>query len=337
MPAPTQMPSPVLFFETVSAYQRSEAIKAAVELGIFGAIGAEAQTAAVVADRCKASERGTRILCDFLVINGFLLKEDGRYRLTTDSAVFLDPKSPAYMGGALEFLAAPALKQKFAHLADCVRKGGTVEGAGSLEPEHPMWMDFARGMAAVTGFPAQAMAGALGFPKDRALKVLDVAASHGMFGIAVAKEYSKARIVAQDWKNVLAVASENAKKCGVADRLELLPGSVFDVDLGSGYDVVLLTNFLHHFDRPAIVGLLKKFHKCLVPGGRVMTLEFVPNDDRISPPAQASFSLTMLASTPSGDAYTFRDLDGMFRDAGFARSEVLPLEIGMQQVILSTR
>src|SRR5512140_571734 len=112
------------------------------------------------------------------------------------------------------------------------------------------------------------------------LKVLDIAAGHGLFGIEIAKQNPQARIVAVDWPQVLQVAQENARKAGVADRYELLPGSAFDVSFGGPYDVVLLTNFLHHFDHTTCVGLLKKVRAALKPGGLAATLEFVPNEDR---------------------------------------------------------
>ena len=68
-------PSPQLFFETVTAFHQTEALKAAIQLEIFTAIGEGNQTAAAIARRCQAAERGTRILCDALVIMGFLKKE----------------------------------------------------------------------------------------------------------------------------------------------------------------------------------------------------------------------------------------------------------------------
>jgi 2-polyprenyl-3-methyl-5-hydroxy-6-metoxy-1,4-benzoquinol methylase len=107
----------------------------------------------------------------------------------------------------------------------------------------------------------------------------------------------------------------------------MLPGSAFEVAFGGPYDVVLLTNFLHHFDPETCVGLLKKVHAALKPRGLAVTLEFVPNEDRVSPPVPAAFSLTMLASTVSGDAYTFRELSEMLRKAGFgeATAHAIPM------------
>src|SRR5215211_7969809 len=95
-----QQPSPQLFFQTVNAHQRTEALKTGVELEVFTAIGEGNTTAAQIAKRCQASERGTRILCDFLTIIGMLTKQGNQYALTLDSATFLDKRSPAYLGGA---------------------------------------------------------------------------------------------------------------------------------------------------------------------------------------------------------------------------------------------
>src|SRR5262249_53876826 len=92
-------------------------------------------------------------------------------------------------------------------------------------------------------------------------------------------------------------------------------------DYGAGYDVVLVTNFLHHFDPPTCTSLLRKIAAAMKPGGRVAILEFVPNDDRVSPPEAARFSLTMLAGTPAGDAYTFAELRRMVEEAGLKNVE----------------
>ena len=94
-------------------------------------------------------------------------------------------------------------------------------------------------------------------------------------------------LVADDHQLMLAavrVALDNAQKAGVENRYDMLPGSAFEVDFGGPYEAVLLTNFLHHFDVPTCVSLLKKVHSALRPGGCAATLEFVPNEDRVSPP-----------------------------------------------------
>jgi ubiquinone/menaquinone biosynthesis C-methylase UbiE len=334
--AETHQPSPALFFETMNAYQRTAALKAAIELDLFTAIGEGAHTAAALAQRCEASERGMRILCDYLVVIGFLTKDENRYGLTPDSAAFLDRRSPSYIATAATFLASPMLTEGFDDVAAVVRKGGTViSEEGSLEPEHPVWVEFARAMAPLMTLPAELIAKLVGADSGQKWKVLDIAAGHGLFGIAIAKHNPNAEIVALDWPNVLEVAKENARAAGVADRYGVIPGSAFDVDYGTGYDLVLLTNFLHHFDPETCELLLRKVYAALETSGRAVSFEFVPNEDRVSPPVAASFSLMMLGTTPSGDAYTFAELDRMFRNTGFSRSELHPLPPTFQQVVIS--
>jgi ubiquinone/menaquinone biosynthesis C-methylase UbiE len=160
---------------------------------------------------------------------------------------------------------------------------------------------------------------------SRPSKVLDIAASHGMWGIAFAKRYPLASVVAVDWAPVLEVARENAKRHGVTDRFSTIAGNAFDVDLGFHHDVVLIPNFLHHFNKEDCVRFLKRVQAALRDGGRVAIAEFVPNPDRVSPPESAGFSLIMLATTPEGDAYTFPEYQDMLDKAGFAHAEAHPL------------
>ncbi|HEX8071607.1 MAG TPA: class I SAM-dependent methyltransferase [Pyrinomonadaceae bacterium] len=328
--------SPVHIFDTMSAYQRTEALRAAIELDLFTAVAEGNETAADIARRCEASERGTRILCDYLTIYGFLSKEDTRYRLTPDAAVFLDRRSPAYVGGAIEFLLADALVAGFRETAAAVRKGGTaVSAEGTIKADNPLWVNFARGMAGMMMQPAQLIAQLVDPAADRPLRVLDIAAGHGRFGIAFAERNPQAEVTALDWAAVLEVATENAARAGVGARHHTLAGSAFDVDFGGPYDVVLLTNFLHHFDAPTNEALLRKVHAALADGGRAVTLEFVPNEDRVTPPPAAAFSLVMLVGTPAGDAYTYAELARMSANAGFARSELHPLAPLPQSVVIA--
>ena len=330
-----KQPSPALVFDTFNAYQRTQALKAGIELELFTAIGEGNTTAKAISERCGASERGTRILCDFLTVAGFLTKQDNNYSLTVDSATFLDKRSPAYMGTVSEFILSDHIKDKFDRLTDAVRKGGSVAEDEAFQPDHPMWVKFARAMQPMMAMPAQLLAQLVDGNHNQPLRILDIAAGHGAFGLAFAKQNPQVQVTAVDWPKVLEVAKENAEAAGVADRYHTNPGSAFDVDYGQGYDVVLLTNFLHHFDKATCETLLRKVHAALADGGRAVTLEFVPNDDRISPPQAAVFSMQMLGGTPAGDAYTFKELEAMFRNAGFSGSEIHELPPTIERVVVS--
>ena len=281
----------------------------------------------------KASERGTRILCDYLTIQGFLGKTDECYSNSPTAEVFLNKHSPAYIGSMATFLAHPGLMECFHDMAGSVRKGGTVS-QGTLAPEDPVWVEFARSMAPFMTMTAEIVAKVVARPGE-AQKVLDISAGHGLYGLMVAKANPSAQIYAADWANVLEVASENAAKFGAADRFHTIPGSAFDSDLGSGYDLMLVPNFLHHFDAPTCVKLLRKLRGAMKPGATLAIVEFVPNEDRISPPMAAAFSLQMLGGTEAGDAYTFRELDEMVREAGFGESQQQPLAPTPQTLILA--
>jgi 2-polyprenyl-3-methyl-5-hydroxy-6-metoxy-1,4-benzoquinol methylase len=332
--APQQPPTPQRFFDIINAHQRTEAMKAALELELFTAIGEGNTTAITIAKRCKASERGVRILCDFLTIHGFLTKEAEHYGLAPDAALFLDRHSPAYVGGAVEFLLTARIREANQRLTEAVRGGGSALVKGTLEPENPDWVKFAQAMMPMMHMPAGMIAAELRRGGE-VHKVLDVAASHGIYGISVAKQNPAAHVYASDWKNVLEVASRNAQAMGVADRYHLLPGDAFETDFGSGYDLVLVPNFLHHFDPPTCTVFMRKVHAVLEPGGRAAIAEFVPNPDRVSPPMAAAFSMMMLATTPAGDAYTFAELESISKDAGFARVELSPSEIGINRLVVA--
>jgi precorrin-6B methylase 2 len=331
-------PNPAAIFEAARGYQDSFVLKAGVELDVFTAIAKGSHTPAEIAKACNASERGVRILCDALTVLGFLVKTGSAYSLTADSAAFLDSRSPAYLGKAFKFLLNQAQMKNIEGLTEAVRRGEGGTAHDGLRPDDPIWVDFARGMAPMMVPPAQAIAQHL----KRALagrpapKVLDIAAGHGVFGVTVAQQLPNAQIYAVDWANVLEVARENAQAHGVGSRHHLIPGSAFDVDYGSGYDAALLTNFLHHFDTATDERLLEKLWNAMNSGAHLVILEFVPNEDRVSPPIPALFSVTMLSNTPCGDAYTFADLAKMCSNAGFEGARLVGLE-GMPQSLVLAR
>ena len=326
--------TPERIFDVINAYQQSAALKTGIELDLFTAIGEGNSDPASIARRCKCSERGARILCDYLVTIELLAKHDGKYALAPVAAAFLDGRSPAAMGSITQFLLLPAITDSMKELTAAVRKGGSAATEkGTLEIENPAWVEFARHMGPMMAMPADLIAHAIGASEGKKWKVLDIAAGHGLFGIAVAKQNPNAEIYAADWRNVLEVAKENAQRAGVSSRYHTIPGDAFAVDLGGLYDVVLLTNFLHHFDVPTCESFLKRIYSSMAPGGRAVTLDFIPNEDRVSPGTPARFSIIMLTTTPSGDAYTLSEYQKMFRNAGFASCEQIAMPIGEQVLV----
>jgi len=331
------LPTPERFFETLQAYQRTAALRAAIELELFTAIAKGAHDVRSIAAACRASERGIRMLCDYMAILGFLTKAaGGTYELSPDAKLFLTKGSPAYLGGIVDFLVSPEIANNFDHLADTIRTGTVPAQSNTVSTENPVWEKFARAMVPMMAPTAQEIANILDVPSTGWMRVLDIAAGHGIFGITLAQRNPDIEVVAVDWKGVLKVATENAARMGVGAQHKALPGDAFTVDWGTGYDVALVTNFLHHFDAKTNVTFLRKIADSMNHGGRIVVLEFVPFDDRISPPMPASFVMNMLAGTPAGDAYTYVELSDMLIDAGWHDPEEHRLQ-GPQTVIVAAK
>jgi len=330
--------SPAKFLEAMNAYQLTAALKAAIDLELFTAVGEAGGGLHEISQRIKASQRGVRVLCDFMVISGFLKKQLGksepRYSLTADSATFLDKKSAAYVGGATAFLASSFAVDAFKDFATVVREGGPPTN-DRIDMENVGWVDFARTMAPIL-YPVAEQTEKL-IRASGETKVLDVAAGHGLFGITIARQNAKAKITALDWPSVLTVASENAERFGVSDRYLLLAGDALKVPFGADFNVILAPNLLHHWDRETIQEFLKKSHAALAKEGRIVVVEFAPNDDRVSPTAAAAFVMNMFALTRCGDAYTVSELTAMLHESGFSSCEVHALQRTPQTAIIETK
>jgi 2-polyprenyl-3-methyl-5-hydroxy-6-metoxy-1,4-benzoquinol methylase len=329
-------PNLMAVWDAFTGYQRTAAVKAAIELDVFTEIAAGTNTIDALATKCGAAPRGLRALLGRLVADELVARVGDHYELTPTASTFLDRNGPGYVGSAIGFIGSAKITETFARLTDAVRKGGTaIEDDGTLSAENPVWVEFARAMAPIAGMSALMLANLLEVEKAPGWKVLDIAAGHGMFGIVLARMNPKVRVTAVDWKNVLAVAEEHAHAAGVAERYRTLPGSAFDVPFGEGFDLVLLPNFLHHFDPPTCEQILAKCRAALAPGGRVVLVEFIPDDDRSGPPDAVRFSLVMLATTPAGDAYTFAEYKGMLERAGFHGATLYDLPPTPMRVVIA--
>ena len=320
-----EFPDPAGLFEEFQAFERAFALRTALELDLFTQIDSGAQSVPVLAEKCGAAERGMRILCDYLTVRGHLRKQAGLYSLTLNSRLYLSRNSELFLGSGAGFLTGDAMVGAFSHLTEAVRAGGAAISQALL-PDAACWVDFARAMAPLASPVAQSAAAALAGQSGAAMQVLDVAAGHGLYGLAIAALNPAAEIFALDWPKVLEIALENARLAGAAERYHLIPGDAFQVEFGGPYDLVIVASFAHHFDAAVNTSFFRKCRAALKPAGRLALIDFIPDDERISPAPDAAFALTMLATTPAGDAYTFRDFSRMLRDAGFR--EVQRLDTG---------
>ena len=331
----TEDNSPAPIIASILGYFRTAAMLAATRLDLFTHIAEGRGSVAALAEACSAEERSIRALCDFLAVHHHLERVDGSYRLTPASATFLDRRSPAYMGSMADFLASAANRDQAFGDALAFMHRRTEKAAGNVAPENPVWVAYAQAMTPLSLPVAKAAAAVLAPLVPAALRILDIAAGSGMFGIEMLKALPSASVTAVDWPAVLAVAKANAARRGVGDRLEFRPGNALEIDLGDGYDLIMLPNFLHHFDEATNIALLRRVAAALAEGGRLAVVEFVRDEEVLPPEPIATFALMMRTTTPEGDAYSGRELERMIRAAGFTTSESTLLGNTLQTLIVA--
>ena len=302
-------PNPNWLLDEFRAFERSLALRSAIEMDLFTRIGEGANTIRALAVVTRASERGLQALCDDLTVQGHLSKRGSRYSLTLNSRLYLTTASPAYFGAAVKFFASDATVAAFCRLRQTVE-----QGAGSADLD---WVEYARSMAPLARPVAQFAATALKVSSAGPIQVLDLAAGHGLFGLAIAAQNSSAEIFAVDSPQVLEIAIANARRAGVAKRYHPIPGDAFKTGFGGPYDLVLVANFAHHFDQAANIRLFRKARAALKPAGRIALIDWILNADRVSPSPDATFALTLLATSVRGAVYTFKEYSNMLRAAGF--------------------
>jgi 2-polyprenyl-3-methyl-5-hydroxy-6-metoxy-1,4-benzoquinol methylase len=316
-------PSPSRLSENAFAYHRTGALQAAVGLDLFTAIGEGHDKPMAIAERCGAAERGIRILCDYLVALGLLTRESERYVAALDAATFLDRRSPAFIGGALAFVASDSmLKALLGDPVAVVRNGGTVLGDANhlTAPDHVDWTIYARSVGPMMARSAEFLADFVAAYPGTTTRILDIAAGAGQNGIAMARRLPDANVTAIDWGSVLEVARENAA-AGLGERWHAVPGSALETSLGGPYDVALVVRFLHFLAPHDCEALLRRVHAALSPGGRVVAFQIMLDDDHVSPPFAAMMNFNVLATTPSGQVPTGGELKTLLRHCGFQRME----------------
>jgi SAM-dependent methyltransferase len=316
------LPSPSRLTDDAFAFQRTGALRAAVGIDVFTAIGEGHDTPAALADRCVAAERGIRVLCDFLVAIGLLELTEGHYVAAPDTATYLDRRSPAFIGDALNFVASDTvLKAVLSDPTTVVRRGGTILADHFGAPDQTDWTTYARTVAPMMAGSAVFLADLVTSGSGPAHRILDIAAGPGQNGIALARRLTDARVTAVDWPNVLEVAKENARAAGIGERWRALPGSALETEFGGPFDLALVARFLHLLAPRDREALLSRVHAALAPGGRVIILQILLNDDRVSPLFAAAMNFNVLATTPSGQVQTEGELEALLKGTGFDHLE----------------
>jgi len=322
--APPVSPEPLM--QMMRGIEITAILQASVRLGVFDRIAEGATTAAAVAAASSADERGVRILLDGLAALRLLETRDGGYALSPMADAFLVSRSPSYLGGMMEIMGGDWAWAGYPRLADAVRRGGSILDEHAETPGHAFWEAFAPSSVGMTAPSAQNLAQILGpwaSGRER-LEILDVACGSGLYSLTLLAAHPQARTTLADWPNVLAHTQRNVERMGLSERVGERPGDVFEGPLGGPYDLVVASHFFHHFSEERCLGLMRRLHDALVPGGRLAINDFVPTAPPEEQPFPYLFSVTMLTWTREGESYPLATYRRLLAEAGFGEVDVHP-------------
>ncbi len=323
------------FMQLHLGFAPSRIMAAAIQLDVFSHIAAGKKTVAAVAKAAGASERGMRMLLDSLTGMQFLRKRDSTYRLSAAARRYLVASAPDYCGA---MLGDDRLWNSWTHLTEVIRNGKAAVECNERKAAESFFPMLVQGLHVTSRSLARRLAGELlDSRRSGGLEVLDVACGSGVWGIARAEADRAVRVTAHDFPKVLELTRQYAARHGVEKRFSFLDGDLSEVDFGTRrFDVALLGHIVHSEGADSSRRLFRKVYKALKPGGRIVIIDMLPNDQRTAPPFPLLFALVMLVHTECGDTYTFKEYRSWLRQAGFDR--VAKVNIGSHSpTIVATR
>jgi len=316
---PSVRPDRIL--EMVWGYAPPIILGTAIQCRIFDLLDAGPKTVDELAKASGNSARGLRAIMNALVGFQFLSKTpDGRYALTPESAAFLVSSKPGYLGKFVEFSWLKSI-QTWLPLPEIVRTGKPNTAINQQDAGESFFQDLVEPIFAMS-YPATQVAGqALGLENAKTpVKILDIGAGSGVWGIGLAQQSPQVSVTAQDLPGVLEVTRRMVERFNLADRFSYLPGDFHNVDFGTGYNLVTIGHILHMLSVDQCRQLLKKTAAALAPKGTVVISEFLVNQDRSGPPMPLIFAVNMLAHTENGDTFSFEEIGGWLKEAGLVNA-----------------
>ncbi len=281
----------------------SRVILTANNLGIFDKLK-KASSATKISRKLKINRRATEILLDAITGIGLAGKSrDGRYTNTAVSNRYLVKGSPLYQGDIIKH--ASIMWQNFSALDDVVRTGRPARHGHDHE-------SFIMGMHNLTVLRTESLLKAIGLKGVRTM--LDLGGGPGTNALAMARKGVKATVF--DLPETIAIARRVARREG-ARGISFITGDFHTDTIGSGYDLILLSQILHAFSAEENIAVLRKCRTAINPGGRVAIQEFPINEARTAPPHSALFSVNMLVGTEKGRCYSPKEMKHWLAQTGF--------------------
>jgi len=333
----TKKPTPERLQQLGFAYAPPLIISAAVNNKVFDALDGGAKTLQQLQKETGGSARGLRAIMDALV--GLeLLKKDrqAKYSLTPESQAFLISEKPGTLAGFFGSI-LPVLTSRWLRLTDIVRDGRPPVAVNQETEGTEFFSQLVETIIPMSYPGAQKLADHLKIATAKEqLRVIDLAAGSGIWGIAAAQKSPRVRVTAVDWAGMIPTTKRITEKFGVRDRFDFIEGDLSEANLGSGYDVATLGHILHSEGEERSRQLLNKTFRALKSGGTIAIAEWLVNDDRTKPLPSLMFSVQMLVNTEKGDTFSFNEIKNWLEDAGFKKVRKLEAP-GPSPLILATK
>lgn len=334
--AAQQPPTPERIMQMMWGFAPPLMLEVAVRHRVFDFVDTTSRTVEEIAQHTGGSVRGWLAVLNALTSFQFLRKEGDRYATTPESSAFLVTTKPSFSGGVLKHVSKQLLAE-WMHLDKIVKTGKPHEAVNREEEGEAFFAEFVADIFNMSYPAARLLAEHLGLAQSSApVKVLDVAAGSGVWGIALAQSSANVQVTALDWPKVLPVTRQHAEKFGVAARFDYLAGDILDVEYPAGLDIATLGHILHSEGEERSRKLLKKIAAAMKPGGTIAIAEFTPNADRTGPPQALIFAVNMLVMSEHGNTYPFTEVAAWLDEAGFTNARELPCP-GPAPLILAAR
>ncbi len=289
-------------------FLESRVVLTANNLGVFESLK-KASTVAEVSRHLKSDLRATEILLDALTGIGLLKKNRaGKYLNVPVSNRYLVKDSDLYQGDIIRH--ASSMWESFSALDEVVKTGNPVKRGHDHK-------SFIMGMHNLSRLRTKDLIEAIDLKGVKTM--LDLGGGPGTNAMALAEKGVKAAIF--DLPETIKIAKKVVRLEGVKG-IKFIAGDFHLDDIGSGYDLILLSQILHAFSAEQNTSLLSKCRSALNPGGRVIVQEFSINESRTAPSNSALFSVNMLVGTTQGRCYTPKEMKKWLTDSGFKKNRV---------------
>lgn len=315
------------------AFTDSRTLIAGVELDLFTHLGKKPATAKEVARRAGASPEGTELLLNALTGMGLLAKSADRFRNTPLSRAYLDAASTQSITNFI-WLAGQHWND-WIGLAEAVRKGRRPRKRPP--PDDPVFRKrFSKALHERSFYLAPKILRPLDLRGVRTL--LDLGGGAGSYAFALLVKYPGLHATIFDRPAAVKVALAEAKRADLSGQVDVIGGDLFTDGYGGPYDVIFYSNVVHIYSPQENRRILKKIKAALKPGGRLIIVEYFLDQDNAHPPDVSSFNLMMLLFTERGRCYTWKEVTGWLKAAGFSRFRRTQIDgkIGILEATLET-